>query len=34
VLPLSEHGFGWLLLAILGCIMGYFIKPKGERLPD
>ncbi|MDR1126137.1 MAG: branched-chain amino acid transport system II carrier protein [Deltaproteobacteria bacterium] len=34
VLPLSEHGFGWLLLAMLGCIMGYFIKPKGERLPD
>ncbi|MDR1125433.1 MAG: branched-chain amino acid transport system II carrier protein, partial [Deltaproteobacteria bacterium] len=34
VLPLSEHGFGWLIPALVGGILGYLIKPKGERLPD
>ena len=28
VLPLQEHGFGWLVPAAIGFAVGYFVKPK------
>lgn len=36
VLPLAEHGFGWLIPAVAGGILGFFVKPSGPRLepPD
>lgn len=34
ILPLSSHGFGWLIPAIIGCLLGAFIKPTGEQLPS
>ena len=31
ILPLAEHGFGWLLPAGIGAVVGYFLKPKVEQ---
>lgn len=33
VLPLQEHGFGWILPAAVGAVVGYFVKPKPEEQP-
>jgi LIVCS family branched-chain amino acid:cation transporter len=30
VLPLQEHGFGWILPAALGAVIGFFVKPAAE----
>ena len=30
VLPLQSHGFGWIVPALIGAIIGFFVKPKEE----
>ena len=30
ILPLSAHGFGWIVPAAIGAVLGFFIKPKAE----
>ena len=31
ILPLQEHGFGWLLPAAAGVVVGFFVKPREEN---